>query len=491
MSRVPTNGIDYTSKDYEAFRTDMLNQLGILMPEYTDLRQSDAGVVILELLAQGLDIISYYQDVLANEVFLTTEQQRSNALKWCQMLGYTPKASTPSSFQQVFVLGAEAKEDVVIPARTVVKTTGTSIEPSIYFETVEDLTIPKGCLGNETDASGKYLYSVEVIQGVTVESELLGSSAGTPNQIFKLNYSPVISDSVSILINEGSGFDVWNRVVNFIDSDSISRDYVVTINDNDEATITFGDGVFGKIPKVFSNGIFCTYRVGGGTQGNVGARKINQIDSTIAQVRETFNPSTALVEGLDKESLEDIKRNAPVANRTIWGALTASDFAEVTVTNFSEVGKSASYAVGDNNRDIDLYILLKSGAQISSALSESISEFFSEDGGGRKIIGSGKLNIKDAVITPINITATLSVLPRYDFESVKLNVEKFLENYFSFGNYDFNTELSMSALSAEVINPDNYIEGIRYFHITSPTDRILEPHNGEIFSLGSLNITEG
>ena len=85
MSRTPTKGIDYTSKDYESFRNDMIKQLRIKMPEYTDIRQSDAGIVILELLAQGLDVLSYYQDVIANEVFFVTCEQRNNALKWCQM----------------------------------------------------------------------------------------------------------------------------------------------------------------------------------------------------------------------------------------------------------------------------------------------------------------------------------------------------------------------------------------------------------------------
>ena len=132
MSRIPNNGIDYTSKDYESFRNDMISKLGIKMPEYTDTRQSDAGIVILELLAQGLDIISYYQDVIANEAFLVTEEQRSNALKWCQILGYTPKSSTPAEFTQVFVLSSVQSKDTIIPAGTVVKTLGSVTEPSPF-----------------------------------------------------------------------------------------------------------------------------------------------------------------------------------------------------------------------------------------------------------------------------------------------------------------------------------------------------------------------
>ena len=195
MSRVPTKGIDYTSKDYESFRNDMIKQLGIKMPEYTDISQSDAGIVILELLAQGLDVISYYQDVLANEVFLSTAEQRSNVLKWCKILGYIPKESTPSEFTQVFVLSSVQDTDTIIPAGTKVKTQSSSTESEIYFETASDLVIPAGKLGNEMQ-DGKYLYTVKVVQGVSVSGEFLGSSTGSKDQSFKLNYTPVILEGV-------------------------------------------------------------------------------------------------------------------------------------------------------------------------------------------------------------------------------------------------------------------------------------------------------
>lgn len=490
MSRVPTNGIDYTSKDYESFRNDMIKQLGIKMPEYTDIRQSDAGIVILELLAQGLDVISYYQDVIANEAFLVTEEQRSNALKWCKMLNYIPKASTPAEFTQVFVLSSEQETYTTIPAGTVVKTQNTTTEPSIYFETTTDLVIPAGALGNEME-DGKYLYTVPVVQGISVSREILGSSSGAANQKFKLSYSPVILDSVSIIVNEGIGFEYWNRVDSFIDSSPTSRDYMVTIDDNDEATITFGDGVFGKIPRIFENGIYCSYRVGGGVQGNVGANKICFLDTNLALVSETFNPSTADVEGQDKESLTEIKRNAPNANRTVWGALTIEDFADVVKTNFLEVDKASSYKAGDTGRDVDIYVILKNDLSISSKLNEDILDLFDENKGGRKLIGVGTVSLYPAIKTPVDITARLAVKSRYNFETVKAQIVDFLTNYFAVGSRDFDTELSLSELSAEVMNPNNAIEGIRFFKITSPTEDVLIPANGVIHTLGNVTITNG
>ena len=486
MSRVPTNGIDYTSKDYESFRSDMIKNLRVKMPEYTDLRQSDAGIVILELLAQGLDVISYYQDVIANEAFLVTQEQRANALKWCKMLNYIPKSSTPAEFTQVFILSYLHEKDVTIPKGTVVKTAGSSSEPSMYYETQSDLVIPAGCYGDETDEYGDYLYTVKVVHGLSVSSEHLGSSNGSPSQSYKLNYSPAILDSINVLVNEGSGFELWTRVDSFIDSSPTSRDYTVTIDDHDEATITFGDGVFGKIPKTFEKGIYCNYRVGGGTQGNVGAHKITLLDTNLVSVGSTFNPNTADVEGQDKETLAEIKRNAPVANRTTWGALTINDFADVVKANFSEVDKVASYADGN---DVSIYVLLKNDAELTDKLRRDILNMFDENNGGRKLIGVGDINVYPAGKEGVRLYITLYEKSRYDFDTVAANIREFLEDYFAVGNRDFNEQISMSDLVSEVMNPSNAIEGIASIRIDDSHDEtFLYPSRGNVLVLEDLYI---
>ena len=491
MARIPTNGVDYTSKDYESFRNDMISKLGIKMPEYTDTRQSDAGIVILELLAQGLDIISYYQDVIANEAFLVTEEQRSNALKWCQILGYVPKSSTPAEFYQVFILSSVQSTDTVIPAGTVVKTIGSVTEPSVYFETKSDLIIPAGALGNETDENGKYLYTVKVVQGVSIKSELVGSSTGAPDQSFTLSYTPVILESLSVVIDEGSGFREWSRVDSFVDSSATSRDYVAVINENDEAVITFGDGVFGKIPLEHNNGIFCSYRIGGGTSGNVGANKICLVDSNLAVISRTFNPDTADVLGQDKETLAEIRKNAPNAHRTKWGALTTKDFADVIDINFPEVDKVTAYENKEQSRDIDIYLLLKEDAPVTEDVTSEILELFDENKGGRKIVGAGEITLYPAIKVPLDINITLSVKDRYNFDTVKAQVEEFVRDYFAVGNRDFNTEFVPSSLCAEIMNPDNALGGVRYVKISSPTYDYSPANRGEIHTLNSLTITNG
>lgn len=489
MARVPTQGIDYTSKDYEAFRAMMIKELSVKMPEYTDTRQSDAGIVILELNAQGLDIISYYQDAIANEAFLTTEEQRNNALKWCQMLSYTPRNATPARLKQVFVLSAAQTTNTTIPAGTVVKTLNSSAESEILFETTEDLVIPAGKLGNEQTVPGTYDYTVDIVQGTSISGELLGSSNGTANQSFMLNYTPVIVDSINVIINEGSGFESWTKVDNFVDSDSTSKHYTVSINDNDEATITFGDGVFGKIPSPYTNGIYCDYRIGGGEQGNVGANKVIVLETNLALVSSTFNPDLPYENGQDKESLEEIKINAPIANRTLWGALTLEDFAGVVELNFPDVQYATSKRDPENADNIYIYVYLRDEQVLTQDIKDEILSIFDENDGGRKIVGADQIFIEYATFVPLTLTANLVVKDRYNQDTVENNITTYLENYFKKGNYPFDTELSLTELAANVMNPENAIDGIKSFKFTSPETDVLTPEVGQIYTLNSISYT--
>ena len=201
MSRLPTEHIDYTNKDYEAFRAMMIEKLQEKMPEYTDTSETDAGIVIIEALANGLDILSLYADIVANDILLPTTQDRGLAVILARCLGYIPYNQTASEYPQVFVLDEVRDEDTLIPKGTVVKTPDSSDLATLYFETLEDFVIPKGKLGNEQDSTGKYLYTVTVQNGESIYQDVIGTSTGAPVQSFKLNYTMALIDTLELYVN--------------------------------------------------------------------------------------------------------------------------------------------------------------------------------------------------------------------------------------------------------------------------------------------------
>ena len=476
--RKATQGIDYTSRDYQAYKELLINKLQEKMPEYTDTSETDAGIVILESLANGLDICSYYADAMANDVILATTQDRRLAVLLAQDLGYSPYNQTASKVPIVFTLETNKIKSVKFYCDDV---------EAIPFETEKDLVIPAGKLGNETDENGKYLYSVLAVQGETIEDDYIGSSNGTPYQSFVLSYSEVLVDSLEVYVDEGEGESLWTRVENFQDCDEDSRVYTITIDEYDNCTIEFGSGLKGKIPSIFDNGIRASYRVGGGKIGNVQPNTITVIETDIPYVEECFNLEPAIL-GHEKESVEEIRYNAPAHNRTRDRAVTLKDYADLLKINVSKVdsfyGILNTKAVNSDSNPlgVTLYYQMREGYSMSPSLESDISTFFDP----RIILGTS-YSFSPFVDNPVDIEASLIVQKDYSRSEVKEEVEQFITSYFSYGNFTFEDEITKSELEEEV---KNSIEGVKSFRIVTPTeDIIVSPEPYYIFSLGTLTLT--
>lgn len=485
--RKATQGIDYTSRDYQAYKELLINKLQEKMPEYTDISETDAGIVILESLANGLDICSYYADAMANDVMLATTQDRRLAVLLAQDLGYSPYNQTASKVPIVFTLEIEQEEDVIIGRGTVVTTVDSDDVEAIPFETEKDLVIPAGKLGNETDENGKYLYSVLAVQGETIEDDYIGSSNGTPYQSFVLSYSEVLVDSLEVYVDEGEGESLWTRVENFQDCDENSMVYTITIDEYDNCTIEFGSGLKGKIPSIFDNGIRASYRVGGGKIGNVQPNTITVIETDIPYVEECFNLEPTIL-GHEKESVEEIRYNAPAHNRTRDRAVTLKDYEDLLKINVSKVDSfygilnTKAVKSDSNPLGVTLYYQMREGYSMSPSLEKDISTFFDP----RIILGTS-YSLSPFVDNPINIEVSLIVQRDYSRAEVKEEVEQFITSYFSYGNFTFEDEITKSELEEEV---KNSIEGVKSFRIVTPTeDIIVSPEPYYIFSLGTLTLT--
>ncbi len=178
-------------------------------------------------------------------------------------------------------------------------------------------------------------------QALTFNDEVLGSSDGTPSQTFTLVNTPVVVldsprtvknpdgsvvtlTSLRLEVDEGQGFQAWQQVDDFFSSHQGDRVYTLSAN---TGVVTFGDGEHGKIPAPFSAGniVARTYRAGGGSQGNVGAQTITQIQTAVTSVSTVTNygPATG---GTDEESVADAKLRASRALKSNDRAVTAEDF---------------------------------------------------------------------------------------------------------------------------------------------------------------------
>lgn len=481
MSRKPTLNIDYTSRDYEAFRELLIQKLQEKMPEYTDTSETDAGIVILEALANGLDILSLYSDIIANDVILPTTQDRKLAVIMARCLGYIPYNQTASEYPQVFVLSDIRDQDTIIPKGTVVKTKDSSDLATLYFETMKDFVIPSGALGDEKDDNGQYLYTVKVQHGSSVYQDVIGSSSGAPLQSFKLNYTNALIDTLELYVNEGTGQELWKRVDSFLDADETSKVYTVSVDEFDVCTVEFGNGLKGKVPTAYPNGIVANYRIGGGEASNVSAGIITELDSSIAYVESTFNLEATIL-GHEKESLESIKENAPASYRTRDRLVALDDYSDLLRINFYDFLTLKTLRDAEDKKRVHIFYMMRQDYSMTAKLVEDIAVFIAD----RSMIGT-TYDLNPYVAQPVNLDCVMYVDQDYDKEELKANAIAYLEGVtFHYGELRFEDTIVKSDLENEV---KSVFDGILSFRINTPTDDIISPTAPQnVLTKGTINI---
>ena len=83
-----TIDINYLAKDYSTFRQTVLDRLALIMPGWTEQHTADEGIALVEMLAYVADYLSYYQDAVATEAYLTTARQRISVRRHVRLLDY-------------------------------------------------------------------------------------------------------------------------------------------------------------------------------------------------------------------------------------------------------------------------------------------------------------------------------------------------------------------------------------------------------------------
>lgn len=466
--------VDYTTRDYEGFRADMLELLKKKIPEYSDFSQSDMGVVLIELLAHGLDIVSYYNDKVANEIFPDTAVERESIIKHCRRLGYELKNSVPSRFYQVFKIHPQEK-DYVIPRGMKLLTNG---EESIEFELMEDLVIPKGCNGLEQDEHNQYLYKALVEHGSSVNSDIIGTSNGTAYQDFTLSYSPVIVDSIKIFIRTEYDIEEWEKVDNFIDSDVSSKQYMIEVTDNDHVKVMFGSGYSGMIPPIYDNGISANYRIGGGVIGNVSLESITEIPSKPAVIIDTMNVEQVQV-GRDKETIEEAKIHAPLSLRTLWRAVTLEDYENLLIQEFANDIIKVRAIAEEDRYTVSLYVLTNDKSEdLPEEMKEKFLEFLDE----RKEIGYN-LQMNPPTYENVGLTVNITTNKAYSNASLKSLVQGYLTDTLYKGYFNFEESLVVSQITKQLMA----LPGV--YDVNIQTTGVITPSKNKMINVNSINVS--
>ena len=255
------------------------------------------------------------------------------------------------------------------------------------------------------------------------------------------------------------------------------------MDENDFGTIRFGDNLTGEAPSRGTT-IAVSYRVGGGSQGNIAANTIAQpVDALGVPVgggpQESFtlqvvnqNPASG---GTDRESIDHARFFAPEWVRSNDRAITKADY-EVLSNGYSD-GTNGTVAkagvicdpsdgitnlvsvfvwTADTNND-----LLDTPPQL---LLDSLKSFLDE----RKVV-TVETSVVSGFNRAVNVTVLIRVSSKYVEADVVEAVEGVVADVFRDPKVRFGNELRVSWLYDEV----SEVPGVEWCHITDPDPSVI------------------
>jgi len=446
--------IDYMARDYESLLQAMRDQIPRKLPEWTDFaNEADFGNVLLELFAHIGDILSYYQDRLANESFLGTASTRRAVIEHLRLIGYELGTAAPAAASLTLSVPGTSTDTVTISKGDAFATASQRDRPSVRFEYTRAAPLVINFASVPTDReTGRKIFGlaeagIPVEEGRLFRDEVIGTSDGRPNQQFALVHRGLILSppgtnqqpdrDLVIVTRLGTTVDPWRRQESLAFSQASELDYVVTIDADDRATVSFGDGKFGFVPAAGAV-ISASYRVGGGLAGNVPAGAIRTIVDApqLAALGATVDNPGAATGGAEREEIAHAVQHAPAVFRSLRRAVTAADYEAFALT-FNGVGKVRAVGTGWNR--ITLYVAPQGGGKVSDVLEAGLIGYFED-----KRMLSQIVEVADVDYVPIYVTAQIAIESFYLPNDVVAQVQRAAADLLAFDRVTFGQTVYLS-----------------------------------------------
>jgi predicted phage baseplate assembly protein len=208
--------------------------------------------------------------------------------------------------------------------------------------------------------------------GETV-SEVLGSgNAGASFQRFELAQRPLTHRAAPTDVGVKSELVVrvsdvaWEQGPTLFGAGARDQRYALETDEQGRDFVTFGDGVRGARLTSGSNNVRAVYRMGLGTEGNVGPDKLTQLSSRPLGLKTVTNPLAA-EGGTDPESVETARRSIPLGTRTLGRAVSLLDYEDFART-FAGIAKAQAGVLNlPHGRTLAVSIVGPGGARLTES----------------------------------------------------------------------------------------------------------------------------
>lgn len=341
------NSINLVDLDFLSIKNSLKNFLRD-NDQFKDYDYEDSNInQLIELLAINGYRQAFYQNMSLNESFLDSAILRNSVLSRSKELNYLPKSAKSSRARVKVTFEASGASAPYTIAK------GSLLSTSIKNDTFT-FSIPSTLV--VASANSTYEFETDIFEGYFVQ-DTYTYPAGQVNETFQISNRTVDTDSLTVTVYEDGNTSGTNyvRANSLLDLDNDSEVYFIEPTGVGYYNILFGDNNIGKRPKGDST-IVLNYRITQGADGNGAGVFALEFDPTGADELSsavTVNTLQNSIDGVEEESLESIKYNAPRHFQVQERAVTATDYSSILKSQFPEI--RAIYAYGGEDLTPPIY----------------------------------------------------------------------------------------------------------------------------------------
>ena len=459
--------ITSTALDFDNIRNSLKTYLKS-KSEFADYNFDASGLSnILDVLAYNTHFNGLTANFSLNESFLNTAQLRSSVVSHAEALGYRPKSKTPATASLTFYVNLSGVQNrpaqISIPKEWQFQ--AANEDKTFTFITTENYTATDG------NNDGVYSFTndgnpIVVSQGeYKTKTFIVDDSA--ENQIYIIPDADLDTDKVTVKVYDDLSSDKYTSyyfLENAINVDATTTYFNIKESPNGHYEVNFGDGKsFGRSPSV-GNKVVIEYFASAGADANGCSGFLSGTQITIDGIKYPvyITSQTISAGGFDRESIESIRKLAPLQFASQKRLVTTSDYKSMILSNFPVV-KDAIIWGGEDNIPIDYgtaYISLQYNDNTSDAVKTSTENKITSDFTDKLSVLSIRNKFVDPEETYLELTGKFNFDPSLTSlggPALQNVVHQFIRTYFTNNLNKFESSFKRSELLTEISEQDKSI----------------------------------
>ena len=492
--------LEISQLDFDGIKDNLKTFLS-QQDEFTDYDFEGAGMnILLDVLAYNTHYLGYNANMLANEMYLDSADQRSSVVSLAKQVGYTPRSASASQATIDVVVNNASGASLTMSRGT--KFTTTVDGTNYSFVNNADVSI--------SPVDGVYKFSNLVIYEGTYLNYKYTANTTDTDQRFIIPNDNVDTTTLTVKVQESSSDSTTNTyklASGITNLDSTSKVYFLQEIENGRFEVYFGDGVLGEA-IADGNIVILDYITCNRDEPN-GATSFT-LSGTIDGFADVTITTQGVAAGGDApETIKSIKYNAPRDYSAQDRAVTAEDYKVLVKSIYANAQSVQVYggedaAIPDYGK-VYISIKAKSGSNLTEATKVSLVSSLKSFA-----VASITPVIIDPETTFITLTTTFkydSSLTTKDVSTLETNVVEAITGYNTDTLENFTGMFRYSAVGKTIDDADSSILSnitkVKMYKYITPTlssglkytlsfnNAFYNPHSGHNSSAGGIVSSTG